>query len=553
MSNLTVVSKDQDKDIIDNITAGIKINEDAHRREIARQHDFYKIKVKDGKLEDIFVDKVKLVNKFIELGFFRLDTQNDEFIMVKIQNNTIRRVSSIYIRDCFFDWVEKLETNIIEKEGEMGTIEIKVSGEYIKSKLYRSLETYFSKLIFERVRSSKKIEVQKDTKDVKYFFFKNCFVSINKDGYKTHNYSDLENYVWETSILQNNFQYTEEKGNYEKFFENITGNDPERKDSLMSIDGYLLHTFYDYKTFLILLTDAGLTENGEPNGRTGKSLKFKALGKMLNANDGNSGYIEIDGKTFKSDDDRKYQMADFDTSLIHINDIFTKFKIDSLFTDITEGLIINKKHEQPFRIVPKLAMSSNKTIKLDGVSARDRVVVFELNNHYNEKLNPSIEFKQWFFRDWDAIEWNKFYSFMIRCCIKFFKEGILKPAEINYSQRILSEHTAPEFISWINEYLVIIESEMKLTGKDVERSKKSMYLNILDQYMDLKNTKYFSQRIMTKWMRAALDWKKLPYEERRSSADVFVFINPNKIESNNPDEFNYDQDKKTDGKQKNLF
>ena len=37
--------------------------------------------------------------------------------------------------------------------------------------------------------------------------------------------------------------------------------------------------------------------------------------------------------------------------------------------------------EKPFVIHAKMGMSSNKSIKLDGASARDRVIVFEIANH----------------------------------------------------------------------------------------------------------------------------------------------------------------------------
>ncbi len=510
-------------------------NKDYNRSKIAKLHDFYKPKFKDGKLDDILIDKVKLVDKFVELGFCRYDTDDDKFLMVKISNNTLKRVSAVYIRDAFFDWVESLQPNVVEKETESGSIQIEISAKYIKSKLFRNLETYFNNMLFERARLKNGMDPQLDTLDTKFFYFQNGFISISKSGHKFHSYTELKNKVWETQILKNNFLYTDDKGNFEKFFENITSSDPARKKSLMSICGYLLHSFYDYKTFLILLTDAGLSKEGEANGRTGKTLLMKALGKMLNADDKQSGYVEIDGKTFKSNEDRKYQRADIDTNLIHINDIFAWFNIDGLFTDITDGIIVRQMYEKPFRIFSKLAMSSNKTLKLEGVSAVDRVIVFEIENYYNQHFNPEKEFHQWFFRDWDNTEWNKFYSFMIRCCITFFSEGIILPSEINYQQRYLMEFTAPEFISWFEYfYSHVILREMSEINTDVERSKRFLYDSFTSEYIDFKNNKNFSQRKLTKWIKMYLERKKIPFREERKSDDVFIFILSKPSESSAP-------------------
>lgn len=491
---------------------------------IKELHDFYSVKHKNGTLEDIQIDKVKLVEKFIELGFIRYDTNDEQFVMIEIETNTIRRVSEKHITDKFIDFVQNMPPyNKEMRTAEGDTFYIEIKPALIKKKLYNGLENYFSKKLYERARIDKDITIQTDGIDSKYFYFKNGFVKITKAGYEFSDYSKLDNFVWKTSILQHNFEYSEEKGNFEKFFENITGKDKERKRSLMSICGYNLHGYFNYKTFLTLLTDSQLSESGEPNGRTGKTLLCKGLGKMLNASDDQCGYIEIDGKTFKPDDEKKYQTADIDTTLIHVNDIFSWFKIENLFTDITEGITIRKMYEKPFRILSKLMMSSNKSVMLEGSSARDRVVVFELSNHYSDVFSPEMEFKQWFFRDWDEKEYNRFFSFMIRCCKMFFEFGIIRPAEINYSEKILIEHTAPEFPAWFTHKMRVIKDEQILSNVEVVRTKRTLYFEFIEEYVDYKHKKGFSQAKFTKWIRKYCQWQKIKIREERSTEDIFVF------------------------------
>ena len=166
--------------------AEIKDNAQVKKTLIEEQHDFYSIKLKNGKLDDISIDKVKLVKKLLLLGFCRFDTDDDKFIMVHIEDNTIKRVSAMYVRDVFFKWVDELPDLKKSLPVVGGEVDVTVSGKYIKSKMFRSIETYFGNLIYERAILPEPIVIQKDTLETKYFYFKNCFVSINKEGHHTH-------------------------------------------------------------------------------------------------------------------------------------------------------------------------------------------------------------------------------------------------------------------------------------------------------------------------------------------------------------------------------
>ena len=68
---------------------------------------------------------------------------------------------------------------------------------------------------------------------------------------------------------------------------------------------------------------------------------------------------------------------------------------------------------------------------------------------------------------------------------------------------------------------------MNKTEKHAERSKKGMYLTFIEEYIDFKNNKKFMQRTLTKWIREYLRWKEIPFSEKRSTDDIFLFLNPN--------------------------
>jgi hypothetical protein len=490
--------------------------------DIAQFHDFYKVIWKANKFESIKFDKVKTLNRLKSMGFYRYDTNDDDFILCKIEKNIISRVSKKQLIDEFEKYIIELPPITYTNFSNDTETEIVITGKFILEFFYNNLDFLFSNTILQRLQNDKKINLQVDNQKNKYMYFQNCFVEITENENKVLDYSHLENFVWKTNILPHHFEYTNEVGNFEKFIFNLSNKEESRKKSLMSILGYLLHGFYDYKTFLVLLTDSDIDSDGEPNGRTGKTLIGKALSQCLNADVTQSGYTEIDGKTFKPTDERKYQKADIDTQLIHINDIFSWFKIEHLFTDITDGLTVRKMYEKPLFIRSKIMMSSNKTIEVDGASARDRVHIFEVANYYSDKYSPEMEFKQWFFRDWDSAEWNKFFSFLIRCCQTFFKNGLIKADLKNYELRLLIEHTSTEFINWFERELSILYDQLNNDKKDVDVSKKFLYNQFLLDYPDFKFRKNFSQKKLTKWIRKYLQFKKVDFSEARSTEDIFI-------------------------------
>ena len=194
------------------------------------------------------------------------------------------------------------------------------------------------------LRPESTIEIQEDTEDTKYVFFQNCFAEVTKSGTVTKDYSQLSNFIFEGSMLRRDFQFTQVKGNFEQFVENVTGRDAVRKRSLMSLIGYMMHGYFETKRMMLLLTDVNQDGNGEANGGTGKSLIGKAIGKMLNATKDDSRYIELDGKILDPANSKKFMTANIDTRLVHINDALKYFALDRLYNDITEGITVHKHH-----------------------------------------------------------------------------------------------------------------------------------------------------------------------------------------------------------------
>lgn len=495
--------------------------------QLKSDHDFYDIEFdkSTGKFKDLQFDRLRLTNKLKALGFFRYDLPDGAFQYVHIMDNKLKIVQPYHIRDQFEDYIINLKQLqhefIIQEEKTF----ITVTSKMILSKIYRSLKSYFSPEYLERLRPDHQIQIQEDTETTKFIFFQNCYVEIQNNNIATQNYSQLTNYIFEGSMLQRNFLFTDSKGDFEKFIDNVTGKDALRKQSIMSLIGYMLHGYFETKRMMLLLTDVNKEGAGDANGGTGKSLIGKAMGKMLNASKDNSRYVELDGKIMDATNSKKFMCANIDTRLVHINDALKYFALDRLYNDITEGITVHKHHAAPYVVPTKILMSTNQTLKIDGTSSKRRVIFFELHNYYSDKLEPEHEFGKRFFESyWTANDWNEFDSFMIRCVKTYLEFGIIKPAEINYSNRALEEHTDADFVFWL-EWLLTDRDTLKMAEHwgEATLKKKETFEQFILKYPDFNNAR-FKQKKFTSWVRSYCDKKNIKMIERRSTEDEFVFL-----------------------------
>jgi hypothetical protein len=160
----------------------------------------------------------------------------------------------------------------------------------------------------------------------------------------------------------------------------------------------------------------------------------------------------INGKDFDSEDRFKYQEVEYPDRIIHLNDIKKNLNIEKFFVDITEGVTVQKKNKQPFRKRVKIIISTNRTMKIEGASARDRVIEIEFSNHYGEELSPQIEFGKWFFGEgWTNKDWIDFDNFICACVCLYLREGIHKPAQINLGRRKLLASSNEDFLDFIDQ------------------------------------------------------------------------------------------------------
>ncbi len=402
----------------------------------------------NGVFKDIKIMYLELYHLVAKFGYCRLRI-NDNSIFIKIvEKRILREVQVTDIKNEVLDYLDTLPDKVnCPKTGQS------FPANYVKEKLIKSISTYFDREKLDTIKPPEEIVFNRDADGVKFIYFKNGFLKITAKNIQFQKYDQLPGFIWETEIIPRYYQQGEEKGPVKRFFELVSGA-PDRFEALKIITGYLMHNYFDYTRRALLLTDSTL-DQGEANGRTGKTLYGKLVGGVLCANPMKPGgtFVEIGAKGFDPMDKFRYSDAGFDTKLIMLNDLKANFNVDYLYNDVTEGIKVNKKNAQPFPIDAKIILTSNKTVKIEGASSVARFVVFEFTDHFTPTHTPADEFKHWFFKGWNDSQYNHYYYFMALCAQAFFKNGdtLPKPRAINLDRRTLMDHTAPEFVEFVED------------------------------------------------------------------------------------------------------
>lgn len=469
-------------------------------------HDFYTASFGKEGLKIRF-DRLKIVNLLRNQGFYRYvpdEEKTNASEKVCIVDNKIRLVENIDIIYAFEDYIKSLpplKRTYYKKESnneEPNQIECIITPEILQSKLYDNLRNLSSDLMDMLRPVNKQIKIQSDDPHTKYVFFNNTALSITKDGVQSISYDQLTDCIWESSII--NRDYTEDTrcGDFEKFIGHICKYDPknninlDRKESLMSLLGYLMHDNYETNLKAVMFTDVNQDHAGEAAGGTGKGLLGKALEQMLSRSKVNTRYLSIPGKGFEFKDTR-YSRGGLNTQLIHIEDLEKNFKFEQLYNDITEGALFRKLHHDPSIHRAKFMLSVNHTINFRGSSDKRRLVIFELHNYYSEVFTPEDEFgKRFFESDWTQDDWNQFYTFMIRCIAIYMERGLIEPESVNYENRLIQEQLPEDFVFFFESEIssaVAHQERLELNKKDFWRR------FIIDYDVYFK----YGQNAFTKW------------------------------------------------------
>lgn len=304
-----------------------------------------------------------------------------------------------------------------------------------------------------RLMESKELRYYKDSSKSIVIPFKNGAATVTKDKVKIVGYDNVEGYFSKSPSMAHCFDYTSTVGDFEHFiYRAATKSDLFEPlnttfTAFQSMIGYLVSTHKDpSNSICVVLSDENANED-QRKGRRGKSLLFQGISKVRKA-------MYKGGKDFNAS--YQHNLADLDESFCNylIDDVPANFNYHDMFTLITGDIVCQLKGRKaitiPFHLAPKFMITTNYIFRYDKEddSILGRFAEFKFSDYYNAEHQPKSEFNRLFFDDWDKAEWDKFYSFLVRCCQVYLENGLLRlqyDKELD-NQKIYCNDTNYEFI-----------------------------------------------------------------------------------------------------------
>lgn len=420
--------------------------------------------------------------------FYPIDS-NKPFIFITKKDNFINQVNEFNIKDHVMK--NLIESNKIDVFDALAN----------KTNLFTS--PYLSML------DTANVNIEKDGEDYAMIYYKNNAIRVYKDYFDILDYSELDGFVWENQIINRDFIDADHHDSmFRKFIWLISGQEVEKYNTFKSIIGYLLHS---YKTSAnnkaIILNDETVSE--VPNGGSGKGILINAIGHMKKIS-------VIDGKTFDFNKSFAYQTVSSDCQVLVYDDVKRNFEFERLFSQITEGITIEYKNQGaiklPIKDSPKIAITTNYTIKTTGGSFERRVFEVELSKYFGVHYTPEQEFGTMLFYGWDTLEWSRFDKYMINCLQYYLENGLVKSEPKNLKLRKFINESCQEFFEFVEDGNIPIDTRLV---------KGEVYQKFKDENEDMR---FLNKRIFNKWIKAYADFKKLEYQDGNSNGSRWFVL-----------------------------
>lgn len=229
--------------------------------------------------------------------------------------------------------------------------------------------------------------------------------------------------------------------------------------------GYMLHRYKSpSRAWAPQAMDNKIGEDGECNGRSGKSFMFKALSYFMKS-------VKLSGRNPKlMDNPHVFDQVNQHTDFILVDDCDRYLNTGLFYDIITSDMTVNPKNNQsftiPFEESAKLGFTTNYVpIDFDpSTEARLLYLVFSdyyhqrtEDNDYRETRSIRDDFgKDLFSKTYSENEWNADINFFLQCCrfyLSLCEESIkLLPPMENIIRRKYKADMGNNFEDWANSY-----------------------------------------------------------------------------------------------------
>ena len=253
--------------------------------------------------------------------------------------------------------------------------------------------------------------------------------------------------------------------------------------------------------------DNKIGEDGECNGRSGKSFLFHVLGKLQNI-------IWISGRNRNLLDNQfLFERVDKYSDVVFFDDCGKNLSVSNFYDIISGDMTINAKNVRsyslPFEEAPKFAFTTNYVPTDFNSSTEARMLYLVYSDYYHQMTseNDYLETRSirddfgrdLFGRDYPEELWNADLNFLMQCC-KFYLslagENIkIQPPMGNILKRKYKADMGANFEDWANTYFAEEGGHL-----DELISRREAYEAFIDDAKVNKN--FYTMNRFTKSLRA---------------------------------------------------
>ena len=281
------------------------------------------------------------------------------------------------------------------------------------------------KFTISRLEKLDKDILVKSNKSISYKFYHNCYIRIDKDGYKCLDYEGLEKFVFEEDIKNRDFHKIDfelcKLGLYYTFIINCVSdceNDGKKdiSDYIKKCIGYYAHDYRDEEGYLIIATEK--CEDFRDGGGSGKNI-FWALFKLITT-------LKSTAASMIKKDNQLLQSWNFEKIFI-LSDLPRDFDLIFFKDIITDGAVVRKLYKDEFNVavdeMAKIGASSNYSFDNADPGIKRRVRAIEFSDYYTLRGGVrKAHGNKMFPKDWDEMDYLLFDNIMMVCIQEYLKD-----------------------------------------------------------------------------------------------------------------------------------
>lgn len=396
--------------------------------------------IRNGKT--INVTSSGIINILSELGYYKIGEKN----YVKKVGKIVHPATRVSIQDELKTYLYDLPSSMFEEFA---------SADKVWDCIVEKRNLFDDKNLFSL--DTLKGEFNKDKRDEINFFLEGCYIRVTADDIEFKDYESLDGMVWSESLMKKPFTRLDDRmSDYETLLFNTQNEDVTRFERAKKVLGYMMHRYNSPSDMkFTYLTEEKLSK--ESNGGSGKNVLLELLKYTRSL-------LRIDaGERINLKDKFLYQELEPYHDIILFNDVQKSFNPKLILNDITEGIKYEKKNKTSVTLdrgnTPKICGTGNSWLNISDGSVRRRLLDVKMSDYYNDSFSVADDFGKNLFDDFDGQEWNMTFTFALRCCQLYLKEGL--PKATFDECEMLPFLTSSDFVLFMDKRIVGAEKILR--------------------------------------------------------------------------------------------